>query len=322
MRMAFNGVIPMPSRRSSAFIGLLTLLSLTTSCNVSVPTVGQDNFLSTLTSFALSPEIPCDLLTRSFGLGHVPTVSDPSGIGIPFDEFTVTSSSGESLRVWYVPSEFDRGTIIFSMGAVADISCYLFITYNLWFNGWSMVLYDFEGFGGSSGETDITTLQADLESVLDWTREHTGREQVTLYGVSVGTIPTVAIANIHRDQINGVILDSSIDIPTELERFQPLLNGPPEDFIPLIEDRLQLRITLAELTQPTLAFTYGLDEYLTSSVLLDLLGETQADVTVAEFPELGHARGPYLGTAAYFYRVEEFLSAVWNGDFEVESSSP
>lgn len=312
----------MPSRRSSTVIGLLTLLSLTTSCNVSVPTVGQDNFLAALSSFALSPEIPCDQLTRSFGFGHVPTVSDPSGIGIPFDEFAVTSSSGESLRVWHVPSDFDRGTIIFSMGAVADISCYLYITYNLWFNGWSMVLYDFEGFGGSSGETDITTLQADLESVLEWTLQHTGREQVTLYGVSVGTIPTVAVANAYRDQINGVILDSSIDIPTELERFQPLLSDPPSSYIPLIEDRLQLRITLTELTQPTLAFTYGLDEYLTSSVLLDLLAETPADVTVAEFPELGHARGPYLGTAAYFYRLEEFLSGVWNGEFETDDQSP
>ena len=284
---------------------------LLTGCG-DISLVGPNDFINAVTNFALAPQIPCDQLTEAFGLGHVVTVSDPGAIGLPFEETSVTTAEGETLRVWYVPSDLDRGTIIFSMGAVGDISCYLFITYNLWYNGWSVVLYDFEGFGGSSGEANLFTLRTDLDAVIAWTLEHTNHDQVTLYGVSVGTVPTVAAANAHRDTFNAVILDSSIDIASELNRFTSLLTGPPELFLPLLNEELLLRNTLKELNQPTLAFIYGQDEYDTSAVFPDLVKDTPGEVIVAEFEELGHARGPYLGTAAYFYRVEEFLSDVWS----------
>jgi hypothetical protein len=42
-------------------------------------------------------------------------------------------------------------------------------------------------------------------------------------------------------------------------------------------------------------------------------------VTIIEFPNLMHARGPYLATDEYFARLQAFLAGVWEGSGDVNS---
>ena len=82
----------------------------------------------------------------------------------------------------------------------------------------------------------------ELEAVLDWTLEYTGREQVTLMGVSLGSIPSVSHAVLRPDDVNAVILDGVISLRIEAERFAYLLANDAERGWNLLAQPSRLRI--------------------------------------------------------------------------------
>jgi hypothetical protein len=194
------------------------------------------------------------------------------------------------------------------------MACFLFVAQLLRFDGWSVVLYEYQGFGGSTGTPNITGLYTDLEAVMDWTLARTGLPQVTLMGVSIGTVPAVAHAANRPDLVNALILDAPIALEHEVERFEFLLGGDPAPYLALLDARLLMTKELPRVTQPLLAFTYGQDEYLTSRVYFaDMATTCPCAWTIVRFEELPHARAPYLATAKYFYAVDQFLASVWEG---------
>jgi hypothetical protein len=270
--------------------------------------LSDDELLKLVSSFALNASITCDDIKASFGMPHVPSVATPGGLGLPYEEVFVENRAGNALRVWYVPATLDRGTVVLSMGAIGDMSCFLFIVDMLYLHGWSTVIYDPQGFGGSEGEPSVTALYSDFRTVIDWTRTRVGDTPLTLYGVSIGTIPSVAYAADHPGKIRAVILDAPISLRDELERFRTVLGTALEGTLHALDEELLLENTLPRLEAPALAILYGLDEYVSSSKFEALAAASEADVAVHWFPELGHARGPYLGSASYFYLVDQFLN--------------
>ena len=132
-----------------------------------VPLVPEGVFLRLASDFALDPTKTCDELKEDFNVPRLTTVADPGGIGLEFEEAYVANAAGHLLRVWYIPNPESRGTIVLSNGAVGEIACYLLIPLMLHGEGWSFVMYDFQGFGGSGGTANLVSLYGDLGAVLD-----------------------------------------------------------------------------------------------------------------------------------------------------------
>ena len=291
---------------------LLTLTVLQVGCGL--PWVQPSEFLDLASDFALNPGATCDELKVSFGVPHLTVVDLPSEAGMGYEEVYLTNPGGYPLRVWYIPSEIDRGVIVISNGAVGNMACFLFLAHMLRADGWSVVLYDFQGFGGSAGTASLASLYGDLDVVLDWTLERTEREQVTLLGVSVGTIPSVAHAYYRAGDVNAVVLDGPISLLAEAMPFAGILGNNPQAYLNRESDTLQLRLLINDLTQPTLVFLYGLDEFETAHVFEDLVANTTTPLTIIKWEALPHARGPYLETATYFFQLDRFLANVWASD--------
>lgn len=205
-----------PSTKFGTFFLAGLLLSVAAGC---IPLIPEDEFLSRANDFALSPELTCEQLRVDFGVPDLPTVNDPSELGIAFEEASVTTSNNQTLRVWYIPAEPDRGTVLLTYGGVGEMRCYLLLTKYLHADGWSMVMFDLEGFGGSTGQPSLSTLVIDHNAVLDWTLARTGRPQVTLMGVSVGTIPSVAQAAARPVVPHGTVgIRAEVDCPVSADR--------------------------------------------------------------------------------------------------------
>jgi hypothetical protein len=290
----------------SVLAGLL--LSMAGGC---IPLIPKDEFLSRANDLALSPELTCEQLRVDFGVPDLPTVNDPAELGIAFEESSVTTANNQTLRVWYVPAEPDRGTILLTYGGVGEMRCYLLLTKYLHADGWSMVMYDLEGFGGSTGQPSLGTLVTDHNAVLDWTLARTGRPQVTLMGVSVGTIPSVAQAAARPEAVNAIVLDGVISLRLEVRRARLLIGGMVEQYMSLFDRSLQLDQQITGVYQPIFAVVYGHDEYATPGQIREILARAPGQVTFSEFPDLAHARGPYLDTETYFARLEAFLARIW-----------
>ncbi len=297
-----------PAPKYGAALVMTVLLSVSAGC---LPLISEDEFLSRVNDLALSPELTCEVLKVDFGVPDLPTVQDPSELGIAFEEVRVPTSNGQTLRAWYIPAEPDRGTVLLAYGAVGEMRCYLMFAKYLHADGWSLVMYDLEGFGGSTGAPSLNTLITDHDAVLDWTLARTGRPQVTLMGVSLGTIPSVAQAAARRAVVNAVVLDGVISLRVEVERAWLLIGGRVEQYLALFDERLQLDRQITGVYQPILAVVYGQDAYATPAEIHGILSHAPGEITLSEFPMLPHARGPYLDTQTYFARLQAFLAQIW-----------
>lgn len=277
-----------------------------------VPLIPTDGFVDLTSSFALAPQRTCEELRRIAGVSILQDVANPGELGLDYEEAIVPTSDGETLRLWYIPSPEDRGTIVFSMGAVADIGCYLFIPMQLQERGWSVVIYDYQGFGGSSGQASLNTLVGDLDAVMDWTMARIAHPQVTLLGASVGTIPTVTQAVLRADEVNALVLDGAISFRAEIDRLWFLYGGQTDRYLAQFDQTLWLAEQIKSVTQPIQAFAYGRDEYATSHSIEQILAKSPAPSSVHYFEDLGHSRGPYRNPDEYFGIVEPFLTSVWS----------
>lgn len=288
----------------------VVLVALATGVASCAPVIPESVFLEVASDWALGPERTCNELKIAFGMPNVTTVAHPGELGLDYHEEHIPLAEGGSLRAWYLPAADSRGLVVLSNGAVGEMACYLFITLNLLERGWSVAMYDFSGFGGSSGEASLTTLVSDGRAGVDWARQVSGEGRVILWGVSLGTIPVADYAAAYPERVEALVLDGPISLRAEIESFAFVLAWQPERYLRLFEPSAQLEETLPRVTSPLLAYTYGQDEFATARRAPAILAMSSGPVVACTFNELRHARGPYLATETYFEVLEAFLTDV------------
>jgi pimeloyl-ACP methyl ester carboxylesterase len=279
-----------------------------------VPLVSTEDFPKFVSKWALSPHVTCEQLKTTFGVPELTTVRDPAEIGLPFEEACAPTAAGERLRVWYIPAQPDRGTVLLAYGAIGELPCYLLIAKNLVAAGWSVVMYDYQGFGGSTGKPSLSSLLVDHDAALDWALTRTGRPHVTLMGVSIGTLPSVAQAARRPEAVNALVLDGVLSLRAQLEQFWFLIGGRTREYLDLFDPALRLEEQITHAWQPIQAFVYGRDEWTSSKKVRSVLARAATQPQIHEFPALAHARGPYLSTQTYFAELDAFLTQVWSAD--------
>lgn len=264
-----------------------------------------------LDEIVFNPTISCAELREVFDVSHLPLADTPADAGINYLEFYVNTFDNNLLRVWYLPALQERGVVLLSTGAAGTMPCYLFISRILVANGWSVILYDYRGFGGSSGTPQVFALSADLEAVLDWALEFTGREEVSLMGISLGTIPSVAVASRRPEVINGVILDSAVSLSIEATRFGKLLGSLGEQIADLLPIDLRTEDQITVMFTPALFFKNTKDFLTPPSMVQLLFDRAPGAKTLVTFDGVGHARGVFRDTEEYVIALEQFLVGVW-----------
>jgi pimeloyl-ACP methyl ester carboxylesterase len=289
----------------SKLLGIFAIVLLpATGC---LPLIPADRFLEAANNLALSPDKDCVELANEFGLPIIEGVTSPGDLGLSYREEWIDVVDGRRLRAWFLPAENEQGVVMFSYGAVGEMTCYLWIVLNLVERGWSVAMYDFTGFGGSSGTASLDRLVDDGEAAFAWVQETTAADPLVLMGVSIGTIPTVACAAAHPDQVTAIVLDGPISLDIEIARFSVLLGLQPGEYARRLADELRLELQVPSVMAPLLAFTYGLDEFASGAVAANLLGPSGGEVTIHPFTQLPHARGPYFAPDDYFAMLADFL---------------
>ncbi len=267
----------------------------------------SDSALEIVSDLVLDPKITCAELAVIFQVEDFPIVENPAQVGIPYDEVFITADDGTALKLWHLQSDINYGTIILSNGAVGELPCYLLVGRLLYNTGFSVVMYDYRGFGGSGGKPSLKTLHSDLINVLDWTLQNTGEPQVVLAGVSLGAIPAVSVAVERPDSIATVILDSPVALGEEIRRFAFFTGGRPGEFEALLPAELITEDIIGQLKAPSLMFLNELDVITTPEQTMLLYERAGGAPELVSFPGIGHANGPYHLEPAYRYFVTDFL---------------
>lgn len=305
--------MPHPGRAAGArCFSIITFLFIAGCAPVAeIPLPTPASMANLLNALLVDPKVPCETLRAQFGVESLPLADNPGEVGMAFEEAFVVTEDGIPLRTWYLPAVAERGVVIVSIGAVGQMSCYLYTAQLLVNLGYSVVIYDYRGFGGSGGVVDVTNLATDLDAVLRWTRTRTGHPQVSLAGISLGSLPSVAVAARRPDAVNAVLLDSPVSLEQLISRFTFVLQDKTQAFIRALAPDLASEDLIVDVHAPLLVMVGAQDRLTTPGSVERLFDLAPGPKVFGEIPDVGHARGIFFETSVYTLFVESFLSQVW-----------
>lgn len=116
---------------------------------------------------------------------------------------------------------------------------------------YTVLTFDFRGYGESTGEKEFDRLDTDLEAALDYMRDTLGAQKVFLVGASMGGTASLLLAE--RDPVAGVV---SISSPATYQEIDAVAGvdqiRAPKLFI-ASEDDTPARLSLEELWPAAIA---------------------------------------------------------------------
>ncbi|CAH8498479.1 unnamed protein product [Schistosoma turkestanicum] len=128
------------------------------------------------------------------------------------ESLKATTRRGNNIAILYMPiNPSSKLTFLLSHGNAVDLGLMLHFMYELGSKlNVNIMCYDYSGYGMSSGKPLEKNLYADAECALNVlkTKYSTPLNQIVLYGQSIGTVPTIHLATLHR--VAAVVLHSPL----------------------------------------------------------------------------------------------------------------
>ncbi len=137
----------------------------------------------------------------------------PDAFGLAYEtiELSVDRPAPHVVTGWFIPASAARGAVLLNHGSLFNRSAY-FDYYTLLHDlGWNVFVYDYQGFGESRDRPSLESLVPDADAALSYVQNRAadaGRP-IVLFGISLGTLPTLAQAARNPDGVVGVILQGS-----------------------------------------------------------------------------------------------------------------
>lgn len=245
----------------------------------------------------------------------------PDVLGLSYEavELAVDSPVPHVAQGWFIPADAAAGTVLLHHGSLFNRSAY-FDTYALLHDlGWNVFVYDYQGFGESDQQPSLESLVPDADAALAYVQQRAGEagRPIVLFGISLGTLPTLAQAARSPDGVAGVVLQGSF-VPDLLPPKSYLLAGivPLPEVLARLPQELDPYQHIEEITLPKLFLQSPQD--LTTPIagarrLFDLAVEPK------QFHEIfgGHALAPVLDPRYREY-VAAFLDEIVDVDLVIE----
>jgi hypothetical protein len=180
----------------------------------------------------------------------------PSDLGLQAREHTLTTADGERLNAWFFPREAARGAVLVCHGNAGSIEHRLDHARAFLEMGWAVLLFDYRGYGASTGTPSEAGTYADAEAAYDLLLRDEGfvPDRIVLYGESLGV--AVALELALRRACAGLIAESGFtSLPDMAAEVYPFL---PARWLARI--RYDNRAKIARLTAPLLLLHSPEDE--------------------------------------------------------------
>lgn len=164
---------------------------------------------------------------RLLFLPHVPgreMGTTPKAIGLDYQTITLHTQDGIRLYGWFIPAAGARKTLLFFHGNAGNISHRLDSIRVFHELGLDVLIFDYRGYGHSSGKPSEQGLYLDAQAAWKYLRETRGTkpEQIILFGRSLGGAIAAWLAA--RTRPGAVIIESAFtSVPDMAARFYPLV---------------------------------------------------------------------------------------------------
>jgi len=236
-------------------------------------------------------------------IGGRELAATPAEVGLDYREVWLETEDDERLHAWWVPHPEPVAVLHFSHGNAGNISHRLDSLRIFHSLGLSVLMYDYRGYGQSSGSANESGLYLDAEAAWRWLIDEVGvaPDRIVLFGRSLGGAVAAELAA--RKNPAALILESTFtsmpDIAAEIYWWLPVRQ--------LARLQFDARSALAGSHQPTLIVHSPEDEIVPFSHGLALL---EAAPEPRELLELrgSHNTGFLLSEQRYREGLATFLA--------------
>jgi fermentation-respiration switch protein FrsA (DUF1100 family) len=202
----------------------------------------------------------------------------PRAFGVRYEALTIPTRDGQRLHAWLMPADTPRAQIIYFHGNGGNLSVWAPILANLTPRGYSVLAFDYRGYGLSTGRPSERGLYRDVDAVLDhaWrvADQHT---PIVYWGRSLGTAKAAYAASIRPP--DGLILEAGFPDAGALTR-----SIPPLAFLGLFSSyRFPTAEFLRQVPAPTLVMHGDVDTvvpFALGRALFDRLAGAKQFVTI------------------------------------------
>lgn len=159
---------------------------------------------------------------------HIPTgelIGDPLEHGMDFEEIVLATADDARLHGWFVPHSDSKYTVWMFAGNAGNMSYMLDAIRLIHDLKLSVFIYDYRGFGNSTGNMTEQAMYSDTEAVWDYLTQtrQIPHDRIILHGRSLGTAMASWIAA--KTEPAGLIIESGFtsidDMAADLYKLFP-----------------------------------------------------------------------------------------------------
>lgn len=254
----------------------------------------------------------------------------PAAQGASFESVTFTSSDGNHLAGWYLPSRQHRTTIIMTHGLFRSRYELLDRGIALWRLGYGVLLYDLRRHGQSRAEFSTMGYKErhDVLAAVDFVRRRDPGHKIVLMGVSMGAAATLLAAS-ETQGIEAIIAESSfLSLSNTIYHHVGLAHLPAFPFAPLLVKFTAWRMNydpadfdvlqaVRKISCPILFIGGSDDVRMPNDTVLEPLYAAASHPRKSKFIVEGatHGHAYDIAPEAYIKAISDFLQAVESNRF-------
>ena len=231
-------------------------------------------------------------------------MATPADLGLEAEEITLEPEAGVQLHAWFFPHPRPRGSLLFCHGNAGNVSHRLENTYYLVQSGFQVLLFDYRGYGHSSGRPSESGLYRDAATAWQHLveRSDTAGAPRVIFGRSLGGAVAVDLAT-HADA-SGLIIESTF---TSIQTLVRHIYHLPLPELPVKYDSLS---KIGQLKMPLLALHGTRDELIPIADGRTLFDAAPEPKTWHSIPTAGHNDTYVTGGDAYFQQLAAFVDGL------------
>jgi len=142
----------------------------------------------------------------------------PNEVGLSYEDVYVDTDDGKKLNAWLVPAEGARYTLLFFHGNGGNISHRVEKILMLNKLGLSILIFDYRGYGRSTGRPTEGGLYKDAQAVYRYlvSRKGVSPEGLIFYGESLGGAVAIELAN--KRKVKALITECTFSSVRDVAR--------------------------------------------------------------------------------------------------------
>lgn len=260
----------------------------------------------------------------------VQSLPDDADFGLPYQEVWIpVGSAADRLHGWWIPASTDTLPYIalpeephkilsspkvmlylYGNGRNKGSRGYLFRMTAFRQLGFSVLAFDYRGFGNSEGDwPSEQQLYADAEAAWNYLTQERGipPEQIVIYGESLGGAIATELATRHPEA-SGLIVQSSFTTMREAVREQAAITrGLPLQW--MLTEQFNTLAKVPALNMPVLFIHGSNDDVLPLNMSQRLYAAASEPKQLFIIPDAGHHAIYKPNEASYFRGIQQFIQA-------------